>query len=1118
MIEYQNINKGESGLSVRAKLNKMFSALITGSEGVNQVWVQMQKVLNSYDDLEKLTEAQYEELKDQVLKSFDYMDMTAQDLITYINAINGGVAGFADNTEYNPNIPEDKAATIIAIGPGTYTYFKDADGVAITITEPQSFTVFYKGENSNYWKHKTINLEVTYPPITQELGDSETAVMSQKAVSEKLSDISSEVKHIALVNGESLKQNNGWINSNGYVDVSRGKYIRDIGVLEGQTITYEGSYGGAAVGWIFYDISNNIISYKTKTDLGFVKEQITIPNGCVKISVSSYNDTLNLVLDGNNPNTYIGKVEHKEDIDLINKKIEEVNSETNDLNSSVEFIKIFTGILVEKETGWFNSSGYFNNDRGKAIRNIEVNESQTFIYTGSYGGSCVGWIFYNNEGGILSVKSKENLGVVSEKIVVPTGAVKMSVCSFTDTLNLEVENGIPNSYTHKTEFEEEKKSLSVKFKDIDRRFFNTALYPSVATEIGFINTNGQINEHDTSNRTKPFLVKGGDVLVYKGSYGGSAAGIVFFDADDEVVSVVSKTDVGIVTEEIQVPDGAHYAIASSFNNPIEIYYKNGLVDDVKSLEKELQGKTNNADFYGKTATYNLFYKFDKANGTNIAKNKVLDSAILFSAFVPNPGYENDEIYMIALSAYYNTTSSEMNPTRYDVWVHNQTRGKDVYQYINKDVNNQSRFMKVYKESEYGTLYMLIDTDVVKSYNENGTYKAILFGQREYAIAKSSTENPFLNPIIWDSEEDGKVFSIAWFGTSIPAGAYPKIVGEILGVKVYNEAVGESLVRLGWGKNCIADGDNIDIWGCSGTDTSKWNPISNTITALAKSMSASIEEKEYYLNHLSHFERICGGTLDRERYTDDIIKGFSYENKLLKYIDSSRNDYTPIDLLVFDHGHNDLNPDGDPLWNTYDIANRDKDNYWGAMNFLMDIIRKYNPHQNVCQISHYQGNVDYSANFYKAQQQFAEHWGIPFMELYKLTQMSTSEKVRTNGWWGYTDGLWHNEGLVFRVNADGTFTTNQSCVIQYDFGIAKGTYDSETQLFTSSETILPTTTNARNVQELDGITTMLLSPRELYMKDRLHPASDLSGTANNRIARLLASWINSTYLYKSKSLI
>jgi hypothetical protein len=254
----------------------------------------------------------------------------------------------------------------------------------------------------------------------------------------------------------------------------------------------------------------------------------------------------------------------------------------------------------------------------------------------------------------------------------------------------------------------------------------------------------------------------------------------------------------------------------------------------------------------------------------------------------------------------------------------------------------------------------------------------------------------------------------------------------------------------------------------------------------------------------------------ETDTDDIIMGYSYEEKLLKYLDNSRDDYTPVDLIVFDHGHNDLNPDGDPKWDTYEIDNRDKDNYWGAMNFLMDVIRKYNPHQMVCQISHYQGNVDYSANFYKAQQQFAEHWGIPFMELYKLTQMSTTEQFRTSGYWGYTDGLWHNNGFVFIDNGDGTYTTNQSCIIQYDFG-NNGTYNQETQLFTTNVLEeLPANTTARDIKTIDGITTCLLKPREMYMKDRLHPASDKSGNANKRIATLLAGWINSIFLVEKLS--
>lgn len=156
MIDFKNINPNESGLSVRAKLNNMFSSLITGDEGVNQVWAKMQQILNSQNALEELTEAQYEELKEQVLKSFDYTDVTANDLKSYINAINGGVSGFAESTEYNPNIPEDKAATVLAVGAGTYTYFKDVNGTPITIEGEDTLTIFYKAANSIYWKYKSI--------------------------------------------------------------------------------------------------------------------------------------------------------------------------------------------------------------------------------------------------------------------------------------------------------------------------------------------------------------------------------------------------------------------------------------------------------------------------------------------------------------------------------------------------------------------------------------------------------------------------------------------------------------------------------------------------------------------------------------------------------------------------------------------------------------------------------------------------------------------------------------------------------------------------------------------------------------------------------------------------
>ena len=631
--------------------------------------------------------------------------------------------------------------------------------------------------------------------------------------------------------------------------------------------------------------------------------------------------------------------------------------------------------------------------------------------------------------------------------------------------------------------------------------------------------NYKISDRETSTNVA-FKVNEGETIVYTGNYGGSCPAIIFYKGR-EILSTITKKDLGVdVTIEVIVPEGADSAVANSFNTDVNVVFKDSVGNKLKKIENNVSEqikKLSNADneIKNEIRTYSLSKKF-KAYKDNDVNIEAIDKAILFAAFVPKDGYENDDICINALSAYYSNTSETNTPTRYDVWAYNVTKSEDVINWRNLNPETQARFQKIYLSSNSGQIYLIVDTEVLKNYNENGIYKAIIWSDRSLIINNFNLENnPFLSSAIWD-EESLNDFSIVWFGTSIPAGGYPLIVGALLGCTVYNEAVGESLVRLGWGKNCIAEGDEIDKWGCSGTDTSAFNPTSNTITALAKSMSASKVEKQYLIDNLAHFEKITGGKLNRETYTDDVIMGYSYEEKLLKYLDNSIDDYTPVDLIVFDHGHNDLNPDGDPKWDTYEIDNRDKDNYWGAMNFLMDVIRKYNPHQMVCQISHYQGNVDYSANFYKAQQQFAEHWGIPFMELYKLTQMSTTEQFRTSGYWGYKDGLWHNNGFVFIDNGDGTYTTNQSCIIQYDFG-NNGTYNQETQLFTTNVLEeLPANTTARDIKTIDGITTCLLKPREMYMKDRLHPASDKSGNANKRIATLLAGWINSIFLVEKLS--
>lgn len=161
MIEYQNINASESGLVVRAKINNMFKALISSNEGVNKVWQSIVELTTKTGDIQQDSDDKYQELKEQLLKSFDYTDKTADDLLVYINGINGGVSGFAVDPTFKPEFPTDVAATVLAAGAGTYVNFLDSSGNAITITDSDAITIFYKAAGVTFWQYKSINARVT---------------------------------------------------------------------------------------------------------------------------------------------------------------------------------------------------------------------------------------------------------------------------------------------------------------------------------------------------------------------------------------------------------------------------------------------------------------------------------------------------------------------------------------------------------------------------------------------------------------------------------------------------------------------------------------------------------------------------------------------------------------------------------------------------------------------------------------------------------------------------------------------------------------------------------------------------------------------------------------------
>lgn len=124
MNTFNSINSGETGHSVRGKLNQVLSEITGGSEGINAIWNR----LNS--------------------------------LHQYINAMDGGVGGLIKDTSYDPSVLDSsKSAVLISLGAGTFSNLKNAQGVPITITQVNSFTVFFREAGTDYWQYVTTVIE-----------------------------------------------------------------------------------------------------------------------------------------------------------------------------------------------------------------------------------------------------------------------------------------------------------------------------------------------------------------------------------------------------------------------------------------------------------------------------------------------------------------------------------------------------------------------------------------------------------------------------------------------------------------------------------------------------------------------------------------------------------------------------------------------------------------------------------------------------------------------------------------------------------------------------------------------------------------------------------------------
>lgn len=380
-------------------------------------------------------------------------------------------------------------------------------------------------------------------------------------------------------------------------------------------------------------------------------------------------------------------------------------------------------------------------------------------------------------------------------------------------------------------------------------------------------------------------------------------------------------------------------------------------------------------------------------------------------------------------------------------------------------------------------------------------------------------------------------SIAWFGTSIPEGGvwvggptYPNKVGRMLGVSsTHNEAVGGSCaanevsgytsfnywyIRMGhsvaqnidlfkdaytvdYANQTVSNGPRTMIADLHLSSIPNITTYSQAVDLLAAMVGCSYEIKLVYRYLISdetesenYLNRIFSGYLDELNALKNISQSSDYKEILYQY---------DIDLIVFDHGHNDgpTPVENADFYddNTNDIDTTDMSTWLGAMNTYMRLIMFYKPKMRIIQISDY-----VYSNTVLAQEQFARRWQIPYCEVWKsLPYLYQRFKVTVRGYWD-ASGIWHDKGFTWTEPTDMSDTnianyTNLSAN-EYELASAGGY---------GTGTIGSLKTNINPRQE-NGEWVWDTNLHNIFMKDGLHPGSDYTWKCVDLYTRPLVQFI------------
>lgn len=238
--------------------------------------------------------------------------------------------------------------------------------------------------------------------------------------------------------------------------------------------------------------------------------------------------------------------------------------------------------------------------------------------------------------------------------------------------------------------------------------------------------------------------------------------------------------------------------------------------------------------------------------------------------------------------------------------------------------------------------------------------------------------------------------ILWFGTSIPAGGfigktlkstYPRMVGDKLGAYVVNEAIGSSAVHCKQPNRVYKD-------------TNPYGFIGN-FEACSRCLTNTIAEMQWIIDNYNSNIWTSGTVSSMNDTLKNQILSCSYENKLNQHLTTT----TIPDLIVFDHGHNDLINALDLEHQYYEQYGEDSlYTFRGAMNFLIKKIKNFNSRIQIVVVGEYCGNENNQIN--TMQIEVAKDWNIPIYKQWEMLGWSKTKEISKKGYWNKnSSGLW-----------------------------------------------------------------------------------------------------------------